>query len=136
MSRVTRFAGRDPGPNARVAGFMAHLRGHGLRLGVAETALAVEALTHVGAHDPDEARLALQAVCTGCAEEVAAFGALFDAWWRNDGRVRDKLIPSHAAATEHMRNSRSADGPETHGTGRMDSPDESNGAGEAMSGGE
>ncbi len=136
MSRVTRFAGRDPGPNARVAGFMAHLRTHGLRLGVAETALAVEALTHVRASDPEEARLALQAVCTGCADDVAAFGELFDAWWRNDGRVRDKVVPSQAAATENMRNSRSADGPQTGGTGRMDSPDESDGEGEAMSSGE
>ncbi|SNR51797.1 vWA domain-containing protein [Puniceibacterium sediminis] len=136
MSKVTRFAGRDPGPNARVAGFMAHLRDHGLRLGVGETALAVEALTHVRASDPVEARLALQAVCTGCADEVAGFEDLFDAYWRNDGRVREKVVPSTSASTEHMRNSRSAQGPETDGNGRMDSPDDSGGEGEAMVSGE
>ena len=38
MSRVTRFAARDPGPAARLVGFMAHLRQNGLRLGVHETA--------------------------------------------------------------------------------------------------
>lgn len=136
MSKVTRFAGRDPGPNARVAGFMAHLRDHGLRLGVGETALAIEALTHVRASDPDEARLALQAVCTGCAEDVAGFTDLFDAYWRNDGRVRQKVVPSTAAATEHMRNSRPAHGPESEGSGRMDSPDDAGGDGDVMVGGE
>ena len=49
MTRVTRFAGRDPGPAARVAGFITHLRSNGLSLGVAETALALDALTHVNA---------------------------------------------------------------------------------------
>ena len=33
MSRVTKFAAQDAGPAARVAGFMAHLRANGLRLG-------------------------------------------------------------------------------------------------------
>ena len=41
MSRVTKFASRDPGAAARVAGFMGHLRDNGLRLGVAETELAL-----------------------------------------------------------------------------------------------
>ena len=36
MSRVTKFAARDPGPSARIVGFIAHLRENGLRLGVAE----------------------------------------------------------------------------------------------------
>ncbi len=33
---VTRFAARDPGPVARIAGFMGHLRANGFRLGIAE----------------------------------------------------------------------------------------------------
>ena len=41
MTRVTKFAARDPGPAARVAGFMAHLRENGMRLGVSETDLAL-----------------------------------------------------------------------------------------------
>ena len=41
MSRVSKFAARDPGPAARVAGFIAHLRQNGLRLGVAEAELAL-----------------------------------------------------------------------------------------------
>ena len=47
MSRVTKFAGRDPGPAARVAGFIAHLRVNGLRLGVAEADVAMAALAEV-----------------------------------------------------------------------------------------
>ena len=68
MSRVTKFATRDPGPSARVAGFLAHLRANGLRLGVSETETALAALAEVHATDPREARLALKAVCTGCAD--------------------------------------------------------------------
>ena len=68
MTRVTRFAGRDPGPIARVVGFITHLRNNGLRLGVAEADLAMTALTHVNATSTNEARQALRAVCTGCRE--------------------------------------------------------------------
>ena len=80
MTRVTRFAGRDPGPIARVVGFITHLRNNGLRLGVAEADLAMTALTHVNATSPDEARRALRAVCTGCREEAEQFDALFDSF--------------------------------------------------------
>ena len=52
MSRITRFAARDPGPAARVAGFMAHLRLNGYRLGVAETETALAALAVVRRPSP------------------------------------------------------------------------------------
>ena len=61
MSRVTRFAARDPGPAARVVGFMAHLRENGLRLGVSETELALAALCEVDASQPEQSRQALKA---------------------------------------------------------------------------
>ena len=61
MSRVTKFAGRDPGSAARVAGFVAHLRENGLRLGVAEADLAMAALSEVNAIRPDDSRRALRA---------------------------------------------------------------------------
>ncbi|MFN5827745.1 MAG: carbon monoxide dehydrogenase, partial [Rhodobacterales bacterium] len=73
MTRVTRFAARDPGPAARLAGFMDHLRSHGFRLGVAETETALRALEAVGAVQPDAVRRALKAVCSGCAGDVARF---------------------------------------------------------------
>ena len=43
MTLVTKFAARDLGPAARVAGFMTHLRDNGLRLGVGETGIALDA---------------------------------------------------------------------------------------------
>ena len=55
MTQITRFAARDAGPVARVAGFMAHLRDNGFRLGVAETDLALRALS-VTATDIDVVR--------------------------------------------------------------------------------
>ena len=46
MSRITRFSGRDPGPAARMSGFLTHLRENGLRLGVGETELALACLLY------------------------------------------------------------------------------------------
>ena len=76
MSRVTKFAGRDPGVAARVAGFIAHLRENGLRLGVAE---AEDAATSDGASAPSgcaggEARAAVP-----LEESAVAKRALFNA---------------------------------------------------------
>lgn len=127
MSRVTKFAARDPGPSARMAGFMAHLRDNGMRLGAAETDLALTALTHVDAIQPDEARLALRAVCTGCLEDAERFDDLFDAFWLNGGKVREKTIPSLSSrgsdAVHSSRNAQSdqeaegAGAPQAPGTG-------------------
>jgi uncharacterized protein with von Willebrand factor type A (vWA) domain len=81
MSQVTKFAARDPGASARMAGFMAHLRDNGLRLGVREAQTALSALTQIKASDPNEARRALRAVCTGCVEDAERFDDLFEAFW-------------------------------------------------------
>ena len=86
MSQVTRFAGRDPGPTARVSGFLAHLRDHGFRLGVGETELALEALAAAGRVDLSGTSQVLRAVCTGSAEDAERFQQLFDSYWRNGGR--------------------------------------------------
>ena len=94
MSKITRFAARDPGPDARMAGFLTHLRAHGLRLGVGETDTALRALTTIDAADPTQACRALKAVCCSNAEDWAQFDTLFDSYWRNDGRVRQKVIAS------------------------------------------
>ena len=85
MSRVTKFASRDPGAAARVAGFMGHLRDNGLRLGVAETELALSALCEVDATQPDQARQVFKAICTGCKEEIEQFDPLFDSFWMDMG---------------------------------------------------
>lgn len=136
MSRVTKFAGRDPGPGARVAGFMAHLRAHGFTLGVAETGTALAALGTVKAANPAEARAALRAVCAGRAEDVDRFDALFDSYWMDAGRVRQKVVPTETTSQqEDMRSSRKDDGSaEAEGAGRIHAPG-GNGGGAAESDG-
>lgn len=125
MSRVTKFAARDPGPGARVIGFMDHLRQNGLRLGVAETSLALEALCQVDAARPDDARAALKAVCTGCFDEAGRFDALFDSYWMNGGKVRQKTMPSlPRKPSPDVHSSRSAQGEQASGTGQAQAPDD------------
>jgi uncharacterized protein with von Willebrand factor type A (vWA) domain len=132
MSRVSKFAGRDPGPTARMAGFMAHLRSNGLRLGVGETATALSALTHVNAADPSVARHALRAVCASSAEEIAGFDDLFNAFWLNGGRVSQKVMPSVQAGNDSVHSSRQAKGQTAAaGAGAMTTPDGGDGESEA-----
>lgn len=132
MSRITRFAARDPGPAARLAGFMDHLRSHGFRLGVGETETALRALDAVGAVQPDAVRRALKAVCSGCAEDAARFDDLFDSFWRNGGRVRQKVMPERAAVPRHSRPSQAAEGQDSGSAGSPHAPE---GGGEAEAGG-
>ncbi|OAN73575.1 carbon monoxide dehydrogenase [Jannaschia sp. EhC01] len=124
MSRVTKFAGRDPGPAARMAGFIAHLRQNGLRLGVAEADVALAALTHVNAIRPDDARRALRAVCTGCKEEAERFDDLFDGFWMDMGRVKQKVIPKQSAtANDDVHSSRDVQGEDAGASGSATAPD-------------
>ena len=129
---VTRFAARDPGPAARVVGFMAHLRDNGFRVGIAETQTALAALAAIAA-DEASVRGALKTVACGSAEDWARFDAVFDSYWRNGGRVRSKAVP--AANPAHTRNARSAEGQSGSAGGKADAPD-SNGTGESEAGGE
>ena len=123
MSRVTKFASRELGPAARVAGFLAHLRMHGLRLGVSETETAIRALGAVRATDPAEARRALKAVCAGCADEAEQFDALFDAYWLNGGRVTQRIAPVGQSKHLHTRTTAAAEGIEASGAGERHAPD-------------
>jgi uncharacterized protein with von Willebrand factor type A (vWA) domain len=135
MTRITRFAARDPGPAARLAGFMAHLRAHGFRLGVAETDTALRALAVIGSADPAAVRLALKSVCAGSIEDAARFDALFDSFWMNGGRVRQKAVPSERkTAPRHTRSAQASDGPQAGAGGTPDAPDGA--GGEAEAGGE
>ena len=135
MSRVTRFAARDPGPAARVMGFMAHLRSNGLRLGVSETEVALAALCEVDAAAPEQSRRALRAVCTGCKEEVDQFDALFDSYWLDAGRVKQKIVKSNPGkGDDSVHSSRDAQGEDAGGSGSMSAPD--GGDGDAESDGE
>ncbi|SDY64529.1 vWA domain-containing protein [Citreimonas salinaria] len=129
MSRVTRFAARDPGIAARLTGFLAHLRGHGFALGIGEAETALRALEHVRVADPDMTRRALRAVCAGRAEDVGRFDALFDAFWLNAGRVRERVTPS-ARADKTTRSTREDATARSSATGRADSPEGEDGAGD------
>ena len=124
MSRVTKFAARDPGPAARVSGFLAHLRDNGMRLGVAETELALTALTHIDASVPDQSKGALRAICAGCKEDVERFDELFTSYWMDMGRVRTKVVPIIGdAAKDHIHSSRNAAGEDMSASGDASTPD-------------
>ncbi|MEO9652566.1 MAG: VWA domain-containing protein [Roseobacter sp.] len=132
MSRVTKFASRDPGASARVTGFIAHLRENGLRLGVAETELALAALCEINAIRADDSRQALRAVCTGCKEEAEQFDALFDSYWMDAGRVKQKIVPTKPSrSNDNMHSSRDAHGEDAHGAGSASAPDGGDGAAES-----
>jgi uncharacterized protein with von Willebrand factor type A (vWA) domain len=126
MTRVTRFAARDPGIAARLTGFLGHLREHGFALGIQEAETALRALGHVHASDPEMTRRALKAVCTGRAEDVDRFDALFDAFWMNAGRVRERVMPG-PKGREGTRSNREDATARSSGTGRADSPEEGDG---------
>lgn len=127
MSSITRFATRDAGVPDRISGFMAHLRDNGLRLGVAETGTALEALSQIEPADITQTRAALRAVCTGSADEAGLFDELFDAYWRNGGRVRSR--PSTAVPSTSQRSTARTgaahDG--AQGDGSADAPDNEEG---------
>ncbi len=129
MTQVTRFAARDAGPVARVAGFMAHLRDNGFRLGVAETDLALQAL-QATATDADTVRRAVKAVACGSQADWARFDDLFAGFWRNGGRVRPRVDQGQGSARPGARGGDA--GPQAGGNGAQDGPD---GSGEAASDG-
>ena len=128
MSRVTRFAARDPGPAARMTGFIAHLRENGLRLGVAEADLGLTALTHVNAASPEECRRALRAVCTGCKDEAKRFDDLFDSYWMDAGRVKQKVIPkAQSTLNDDVHSTRDGQGQDSAASGSATAPDSGDG---------
>ena len=133
MSRVTRFAGRDPGPSARMAGFLTHLREHGLRVGVQDAQVALDALTCVHASDPAMARAALRAVFTGCREDANRFDDLFEAFWMDMGRVRQKVVPKAVPqkGDDSVHSSRDAQGQDGSGAGQSTAPEAGQGEAEA-----
>ncbi|NNK77471.1 MAG: VWA domain-containing protein [Litoreibacter sp.] len=134
MSKVTRFASRDPGISARVSGFMAHLRENGFHLGVSETDTALNALSHVSCGDPAQSRLALKSVCAGCADDVARFDELFDSFWMNEGRVRQKIMQTEQTSSpKHTRSSREDKEAQSGAAGKTHSPESDDGDGESYS---
>ena len=133
MSRVTKFAAQDAGPAARVAGFMAHLRANGLRLGAGETTLALNALSAMNAYAPDECRNALRPICTGCKEDFDQFDDLFDAYWMDMGRVRTRAVPKlQSKGNNDVHSSRDAAGEAGGDAGNATAPDGGDGEAESV----
>lgn len=123
---VTRFPERAGGPAERLAGFIAHLRMNGIAAGLPETGTALAALCVVDAGRIAEVRSALRAVCVGNADQNGRFDALFDGYWLNRGRSRDRIAPVNAARNVHAdsgRNHRLADGASAD-AGEADTPDD------------
>jgi uncharacterized protein with von Willebrand factor type A (vWA) domain len=134
VTRVTRFASRDPGPEARLSGFISHLRENGLKLGVKETAIALDGLTHITAANPIEARLALKAICAGSKDDAQRFDELFDSYWMDAGRVRHRPRKDQSTGDD-VHSSRDGSPGQSSGTaGEPTSPD--GGDGEAAGDGE
>lgn len=93
--QVTRFPSRAEGLADRMAGFIAHLRMNGIRVGPQETADALAALTAVRATDRDQARQALGALLVQDEDGWNKFDDLFDAYWFNAGRQRMGQTSAH-----------------------------------------
>lgn len=93
--QVTRFPSRAEGLADRMAGFIAHLRMNGIRVGPQETADALAALTAIRATDRDQARQALCALLVQDEDGWTKFDDLFDAYWFNAGRQRMGSTSTH-----------------------------------------
>lgn len=132
MSRVTRFAARDPGPAARLSGFMGHLRENGMRLGVAETELSLAAVRICSDLNAEDVRKVLRPICTGCKEEAEKFDTLFDAFWLDAGRVKSRIVPKDSGTgSDHVHSSRDAAGYAAGGAGSATEPDGGDGDSES-----
>ena len=83
-------------PSERVAGFVAHLRRSGYRIGPAEAEAALTFLA-TGA-DPIDARLGMKALLTGSREQWEGFDELYDAYWY--GRGLHRVVPANDASAE------------------------------------
>lgn len=134
---VTRFPARASGIADRVAGFIAHLRFNGLAVGTAETGAALEAMTAIDPLDRYEMQLALKAVCANDAERFRRFDDLFDAYWMNAGRARERERTQREKAGNLARQARKgpiAENVKAASSGNPDGPDDANGETETQSG--
>lgn len=123
---VTRFPERASGPAERLAGFVAHLRFNGIDAGLPETETALAALAAVDTGRIGEVRSALRAVCVGDADQNGRFDELFDAYWLNRGRSRDRTNTTNAARNTQAQSGKSyrlADGASAD-DGEADTPDD------------
>src|ERR1700719_786074 len=137
-----RQSGMIAGAAARMSGFIAHLRRHGVSAGPAETELVLSVLAADEVPGAATIRLALKTLLSGNREQWARFDELFDAYWFGRGvrigapaqaeagarnrsprpKIWDKALPREETASAMGRaepSQRNGDGPEGSGTGRL-----------------
>ena len=83
-------------PSDRVAGFVAHLRRGGYKIGPSEAEAALAFLA--SDTDPIAARLGLRALLTGSREQWQGFDEQYDAYW--SGRGLRRVMPANDASTD------------------------------------
>ena len=74
---------------------MAHLRYNGMSVGVAETEATLEALSIINPTDPEEVKLAIKSVCANDVDHFERFDELFQAYWFNSNRERERQIQTN-----------------------------------------
>lgn len=81
-------------------------------------------MTQVNAAAPDDCRRVLRAICTGCKEESERFDALFDSYWMDAGRVKQKAIPkAQSSLSDDVHSSRDGTGEDAGASGTSTAPD-------------
>lgn len=136
---VTRFPTRADGVAERMTGFMAHLRLNGMNVGVAETETALQALECLEPANPNQARLALQAICANDADRFSRFDELFNAYWYARGRDRQRNEKSQEKPHEKDRWSNRSlfdNATQDAGSGQADTPESNDGDDEAEQSGD
>ena len=91
------------GFSSAMAGFVAHLRLNGFRLGLTETQAALALVDHLGADRVATCRLGLKILLCGGTEDWNRFDELFEAYWFRRGRVRER---PQRAADKHVHDVR------------------------------
>jgi uncharacterized protein with von Willebrand factor type A (vWA) domain len=88
---------------ARVAGFIAHLRTNDFPLGPAETRAALDLTHHVDLLDARDARLAFKTLLAGRQSDWERFDDLYEAYWHQAGKVRQRPQTSDRQAGASTR---------------------------------
>lgn len=124
---ITRFPTRAENVAERMSGFMAHLRHNGLNVGVAETECALLAMDKIDISDAAETCLALKSICANDAERFERFDDLFKAYWKNQGRERQRHAeqqPSKKNEDRWTNRSVFEQGQNASESGAQDQPDD------------
>jgi uncharacterized protein with von Willebrand factor type A (vWA) domain len=90
-------------PSERVAGFVAHLRRNGYRIGPGEALATLGFLAESPVNDPIAARLGLRALLVGSRDQWEEFDELYDAYWSGRGLKRAMPARNDSADNRELR---------------------------------